>query len=704
MYLAVGEPPPKGAERPVRRFVAVERLQVPGAAAAMEPIRARLGMLAQVKDPRFVEVLDLLPSEPAVVTDYVHGVSLARALEELRKAREQVFTEAAVEIGVELAEALHRANSTPGKNGEPLGLVHERLRPAAVMLCPDGAVRILDMAIGRTVALPGSGDGDAQLGLAPEQARKEEVDHRADLFSIGLILYELLMNQPAWRAAEALSPGVGLQALIAAGDLREASRSLEQTLPALGPILRKLLQGRPDDRYRTGAELLVDLRRQLFRERGSYLKEFCEFYFGAIQKLDPAPDLEEHGAGKGRRRSIEERLRDSLAREAEPEPAPAAPKRPLVSPPAGRGQEGADPPRPPPPRLMSPRGEAPSMPQGQGESMSTGGKKAPPRPPVGGPASRAQPFTPPDAGAPRKAGAPLKVVGERRPDETGMLEMVPISADRDKAEASEDPSATAFFAIPAPKADRSRPAASAPPPGPSGPTGVAPPGLGPPPGPPMARPPIGGPVAPQPVQPIVSGPVVSYGNQGAQTPFQVSGPTPTAAPSTDQGDRVRSNRVYAILVAVFLLVAVALVAAVWLIPSLKKEEPKTQAPTTTQPQVVVEKTAKVEQDTAPPPAPAPAPKPKAKTTTPKPAPAPSNGPGTLTVVLADATQATAVEVVCPSGFRQRTALSGGKGSIASVPQEKCTMYFKGGAPAQFAPVNGGRTFSCSIIGTTAVCK
>lgn len=337
--------------------------------------------------------------------------------------------------------------------------------------------------------------------------------------------------------------------------------------------------------------------------------------------------------------------------------------------------------------------------------MSTGGKKAPPRPPVGGPASRAQPFSPGDGGAKRGNG-PMKVIGERRPDETGMLEMVPLAADKDKNAAAEDPSATAFFAIPAPKADRSRSTPAAPQaPGYGAPVGVSPPSG--PPGPPPVRPPIGvGQAAPPPpMQPIVQGPVVSYGNAGGGSPFQVAGQGPVANPSADSGGRVQSNRVYAILVGVFLLVAVAVVVAVWLIPKGKEEVASTPPPTTT-PTVVVEKTAKVEEDTAPPPVAAPvAPKPKAKTpAAPKAAPAPAKGPGTLSVTLADAAAATAVEVVCPSGFRQRTALSGGKGSVPSVPQEACTMYFKGGAPAQFAPVSGGRSLNCSIRGTTAVCN
>lgn len=63
-----------------------------------------------------------------------------------------------------------------------------------------------------------------------------------------------------------------------------------------------------------------------------------------------------------------------------------------------------------------------------------------------------------------------------------------------------------------------------------------------------------------------------------------------------------------------------------------------------------------------------------------------------------------LEVDCPSGFRERTPLMGGEGRFAYVPKEDCTLWFKGGVPAQFGPVRGGQTLACEIVGTTAICE
>ena len=81
-----------------------------------------------------------------------------------------------------------------------------------------------------------------------------------------------------------------------------------------------------------------------------------------------------------------------------------------------------------------------------------------------------------------------------------------------------------------------------------------------------------------------------------------------------------------------------------------------------------------------------------------------SGSAPLVVSLLGAEHHTqGLEVDCPSGFRERTPLSAGQGRFAYVPKEDCTLWFKGGVPAQYGPVRGGQTLDCEIVGTTAVC-
>jgi len=85
--------------------------------------------------------------------------------------------------------------------------------------------------------------------------------------------------------------------------------------------------------------------------------------------------------------------------------------------------------------------------------------------------------------------------------------------------------------------------------------------------------------------------------------------------------------------------------------------------------------------------------------------APRVSGGNVVVKLADTSQASGVELVCGGGsYRLRKSFGGGTANFSGVPGGQCTLYFKGGIPAKFTPVSRGKSYNCSIIGTTAVCK
>ena len=190
------------------------------------------------------------------------------------------------------------------------------------MLTKAGEVKILDFGLARVDNTDFAKDDPNRIKgtpiyMAPEQARGEDIDHRTDLFALGLILYELLMGRPAYRVPmDVPDPIAAVFAAIEGGELSDQCRELETKLPGMGPIVAKLLQARPRNRYQTGHDLLVDLRRQLYKDRGVYLTEFCDFFFGSLYKLPDLPDADPGQGGtrmstndKAPRKSMEERLR-----------------------------------------------------------------------------------------------------------------------------------------------------------------------------------------------------------------------------------------------------------------------------------------------------------------------------------------------------------------------------------------------------------
>jgi serine/threonine-protein kinase len=229
-----------------------------------------------------------------VVSERVEGTSLHALIN--HSMRREVFLSPAfcLYVGAEAASALHHAHTCTDEAGTPLGIVHRDVNPARLFLGPEGGVVLTDFARARSL-LPGRvattlprPQGDV-FYCAPEALLGEELDPRADLFSLGLVLLELatwrhLYNLVHLRPSElaaALTPQVKKQVLGASFTAMEANlpehaedcilraatfapwevEALTQPLAEpLRSIIRRLLQRQPEDRYPSAAALEADLR------------------------------------------------------------------------------------------------------------------------------------------------------------------------------------------------------------------------------------------------------------------------------------------------------------------------------------------------------------------------------------------------------------------------------------------------------------
>ena len=332
-----------------------------------------------------------------------------------------------------------------------------------------------------------------------------------------------------------------------------------------------------------------------------------------------------------------------------------------------------------------------------------------------------------------------------------MLEMVPLSQNEDDVEAAGDPSATAFFAIPAPKAERARPGPPAmgggPPPSASaiGVSGPPPPrgmGGGPPPPmhgrPPMGQPPPaasqgpmgigvgnagGGPPPPQGIQ----GPVASYGGNAPPggSPFQVGGQQQQGGTQgTQQKERVRSQVVWVVLFGAFVFMGGAAMLAVYLMRAnqgggeevVADAGSRRSASTAGNDKPRVKENASLDDDdgatdtglTRKKKRPI-----KKKRSTSRgsgggskaaaPAPRAPSGPANVSLNM-PGIPATAVEINCPGGTRKKVAVQGGKATFSAIPQEDCTIFTKGGQPGKYGPVRGGMSLTCTQSGTNLSCR
>jgi serine/threonine protein kinase/tetratricopeptide (TPR) repeat protein len=189
---------------------------------------------------------------PYLVFEYLPGGSLRDKLRGLRAAGERLPVEDALRYGVEIAAGLAYAHRK--------GVVHRDVRPENVLLSEDGCAKVSDFGLAlwndaARVTTTGSTLGTAAY-TSPEQAQQLTVDHRADIFSFGVVLYELV-------AGESPFPG-DYAAAVVYEVVNTPTPSLRQVRPdvpeALDRIVQKATAKEPGARYRHMGELLIELR------------------------------------------------------------------------------------------------------------------------------------------------------------------------------------------------------------------------------------------------------------------------------------------------------------------------------------------------------------------------------------------------------------------------------------------------------------
>jgi serine/threonine protein kinase/predicted ATPase len=236
------------------------------AAMFVDEARIALGL----NHPNIVQVFDFgqLGDTYFLAMEYVEGLDLLRLMQEVSRRRSRIPFGFCAYVVQQVAKGLDYAHRKTDDFGEPLGIVHRDISPQNVLLSFDGAVKIVDFGIARARDVheeEGVVKGKFAY-MAPEQARGELVDRRADVYSAGVVLFELATGRP-------LHAGKGKEVLeqVKSGAIPRP-RDINSDIPeALEEILMRALTFHKDDRYQTGRDLQNALGRFQFdsaRETG----------------------------------------------------------------------------------------------------------------------------------------------------------------------------------------------------------------------------------------------------------------------------------------------------------------------------------------------------------------------------------------------------------------------------------------------------
>ena len=194
-----------------------------------------------------------------LVMEYVRG----RTLKDVIQQKGALPPAVAAQIGIRILSALQHAH----KNG----IIHRDIKPQNILVHSDGLIKGADFGIARVAGSNTISHSDSVMGsvyyFSPEQAQGKDVTFASDLYSVGVVLYEMMTGQPPFDGETPVA--IALQHI--SGKARPMSEINPAVPPAMERVVAKAMEKRPEDRYQSALEMAQDLQRALQEPDGTWL-------------------------------------------------------------------------------------------------------------------------------------------------------------------------------------------------------------------------------------------------------------------------------------------------------------------------------------------------------------------------------------------------------------------------------------------------
>jgi serine/threonine protein kinase len=218
---------------------------------------------ARLNHPNVVQMLEIdeVGGEYFLAMEYLDGQPLRRVLQRLATMPD--FTkQMQYAVISDVLSGLHHAHELTDYDGTPLKVVHRDVTPHNVFLTYEGQIKVVDFGIAKAVGRASETRHGIIKGkvpyMAPEQAAGQVVDRRADIFSVGVMLWEIVAGTRLWQDVKEIDI---LRGLIR-GNIRSSPREVDPSVsPELDAICRKALAFKVEDRYATAAEFQNDVEK-----------------------------------------------------------------------------------------------------------------------------------------------------------------------------------------------------------------------------------------------------------------------------------------------------------------------------------------------------------------------------------------------------------------------------------------------------------